>query len=181
MGQLSGVIVENGDRMTESNSSREALHELYNQRILALAADIPRIGKLAQPQASATAVSKLCGSRVSVDVIVSEGKVVDFAQQLHACALGRASASIVAHNIIDANINELHAVASAMRKMLREDAPAPAEVLPQEWKDRWRDLEILEPVRAFKARHASTLLVFDAVEDCLYQIENANNETRAEA
>lgn len=167
--------------MTESGSNQEALHELYNQRILALAADIPHIGKLDQPQASATAVSKLCGSRVSVDVIVSEGKVVDFAQQLHACALGRASASIVAHNIIDASADEFHAVAGAMRKMLREDAPAPAEVLPQEWKERWRDLEILEPVRAFKARHASTLLIFDAVEDCIYQIESANNKTRAEA
>ena len=172
---------ESESRMTDSKTNKEMLHELYNQRILALAADIPRIGKLDQPQATATAVSKLCGSRVSVDVTMNEGKVTNFAQQLHACALGRASASIVAHNIIDADADEFHAVADAMRKMLREDAPAPAEVLPKEWKERWRDLEILEPVRAFKARHASTLLVFDAVEDCLYQIENADNKTRAEA
>ena len=168
-------------KVTESKTNREALHELYNQRILALAADIPRIGKLPQPQASATAISKLCGSRVSVDVVMDEGRFADFAQQPHACALGRASASITAHNIIGASADEFHAVAAAMRKMLREDAPPPAEVLPPEWRERWRDLEILEPVRAFKARHASTLLVFDAVEDCLYQIENANNKTCANA
>ena len=161
-----------------SGSNREALNELYNQRILALAADIPRIGRLEHPQASAKAVSKLCGSRVQVDLEMENGKVSDFAHQLHACALGRASASVMARNIIGAGSDELHAVADAMRKMLREDAPAPSQSLPEEWRERWRDLEILEPVRAFKARHASTLLVFDAVEDCLCQIESSHDKKK---
>ena len=151
--------------------NKEALNELYNQRILALAADIPRIGRLEKAQASATAVSRLCGSRVRVELAMQDGKVSDFAHQPHACALGRASSSVMARNVIGASAAELHAVAAAMRRMLREDGPPPAECLPAAWGEHWRDLEILQPVRAFKARHASTLLTFDAVEDCLRQIK----------
>lgn len=155
----------------EVTRGQEALHSLYNQRILALAADIPRRGRLEHPQASATAVSKLCGSRVRVDVSLADGRVSDFAHELHACALGSASTSVMARNIIGAGAGELRAVSAAMRGMLREGAPPPSEVLPAQWRERWRDLEILQPVRAFKSRHASTLLVFDAVEECLEKIE----------
>ena len=161
-------------------SDREALNELYNRRILALAAEIPRIGRLAQAQASATAVSRLCGSRVRVDLAMRDGRVSDFAHQPHACALGRASASVMARNAVGATAAELHAVAAAMRRMLREDGPPPSECLPAPWRERWRDLEILQPVRAFKARHASTLLAFDAVEDCLRQIGEGAPPAEAE-
>lgn len=164
--------------MVEPSRNRETLNDLYNQRILSLAADIPCIGRLARAQASATAVSKLCGSRVQVDMVMKDGKVSDFAHQLHACALGRASSSVMARNIIGASANELRAVAVAMRHMLREDGPPPSQCLPQAWRDHWKDLEILQPVRAFKARHASTLLTFDAVEDCLQQIEIADKATK---
>ena len=158
-------------------SSKETLNELYNQRILALAADIPRIGRLDGAQASATAVSKLCGSRVRVDLSMRAGKVSGFAHQPHACALGRASASVMARNAIGATAPELRAVGAAMRRMLREDGPPPPKCLPAPWGRRWRDLEILQPVRAFKARHASTLLAFDAVEDCLGQIEAGERQS----
>lgn len=161
------------DSVVEATGDRETLNELYNRRILALAADIPRIGRLERAQASATAISKLCGSRVQVDLSMKDGKVIDFAHQLHACALGRASSSVMARNIIGASAAELHAVSAAMRHMLRKDGLPPSQCLPEAWRERWKDLEILQPVRAFKARHASTLLTFDAVEDCLEQIESA--------
>ena len=165
-----------------ATGNREALNELYNRRILALAADIPRIGSLEAAQARATAVSRLCGSRVRVELAMRDGRVSEFAHQPHACALGRASSSVMARNVIGASADELRAVGAAMRRMLREDAPPPSESLPAAWGERWRDLEILQPVRAFKARHASTLLTFDAVEDCLKQIEQGDSPpTAAEA
>ena len=138
------------------------LDSVYNSRILQLAADIPRLGRLEKPQASATAHSQLCGSTITVDLALSEGKVCDFAQEVRACALGQASASIVARNIIDASPRELRALRETMRKMLKENGPPP--------EGKWADLAVLEPVRDYKARHASTLLVFDAVVDALGKI-----------
>ena len=138
---------------------------VYNKRILELAADIPRLGRLAHPQASATAHSKLCGSTITVDLSLDEGKVSDFAQELKACALGQASASILARHILGATPEELRAAREAMRKMLKENGPPPS--------GRWADLAILEPVRNYKARHGSTLLPFDAVVGALDEIEGA--------
>jgi NifU-like protein involved in Fe-S cluster formation len=138
------------------------LDSVYNSRILQLAADIPRLGRLEKPQASATAHSRLCGSTITVDLALSEGKVSDFAQELRACALGQASASIVARNIIGASPQELRDLRERMRKMLKESGPPP--------EGKWTDLAVLEPVRDYKARHASTLLVFDAVVDALGKI-----------
>jgi NifU-like protein involved in Fe-S cluster formation len=139
------------------------LDEVYNRRILELAGDIPRIGRLAQPDASATAHSKLCGSTVTVDVAMKEGKVIDFAHEVRACALGQASSSIMARNVIGATAEELREVRSEMRKMLKENGKPP--------EGKWGDLGILEPVRNYHARHASTLLTFDAVVDAVNQIE----------
>ncbi len=141
----------------------QMLDSVYNRRILELAADIPRLGRLARPDASATAYSKLCGSKITVDIKVEDGRVVDYAQELKACALGQASASIVARNIIGSTPQELRALRDAMRRMLKENGPPPS--------GRWADLAVLEPVRDYKARHASTLLAFDAVQDALDKIE----------
>ncbi len=138
------------------------LDSVYNRRILELAADIPRLGRLAQPDASATAYSKLCGSRITVDLKVEDGRVVDYAQELKACALGQASASIVARNIVGCTPQELIALRETMRRMLKENGPPPS--------GRWADLSVLEPVRDYKARHASTLLAFDAVKEALDKI-----------
>lgn len=140
------------------------LNDIYNQRILELAADIPRLGRLAQPQASATAHSKLCGSTVTVDLNLSGGRVSDFAHEVKACALGQASSSIMARNIIGATPDELRAVRETVRRMLKESGAPPAD-------GRWSDLRVLEPVRDYKARHASTLLTFDAVCEALAKIE----------
>ncbi|MFY9629081.1 MAG: iron-sulfur cluster assembly scaffold protein [Methylocystis sp.] len=139
------------------------LDSVYNKRILELAADIPRLGRLQSPQASATAYSRLCGSTITIDLELKEGRVSDYAQELKACALGQASASIVARNILGATPQELRDVREQMRKMLKENGPPPG--------GKWADLAVLEPVRDYKARHASTLLPFDAVVDALGKIE----------
>jgi NifU-like protein involved in Fe-S cluster formation len=139
------------------------LNDIYNQKILSFAANIPRLGRLAHPQASATAHSKLCGSTVTVDLSMVGDKVSDFAHDVKACALGQASSSIMAHNVIGATAAELRAVREDMRAMLKTNGPPPS--------GKWKDLEILEPVRDYKARHASTLLTFDAVVDAIGMIE----------
>ncbi|MBX3491954.1 MAG: iron-sulfur cluster assembly scaffold protein [Parvibaculum sp.] len=140
------------------------LNEIYNKRILELAADIPFSERLSAPDASATAVSKLCGSKVTVDVkLDADGRVADYGADVKACALGQASSSIMARHVIGASAAELHEVGAAMRAMLKEGAAPPREIFGGKWKD----LEVLEPVRDYKARHASTLLVFDAVEEAV--------------
>ncbi|GDX37873.1 iron-sulfur cluster assembly scaffold protein [Methylocystaceae bacterium] len=139
------------------------IETIYNNRILALAADIPRIGRLSLPDATATAHSKLCGSTVIVDVILHDGRIADYAHELKACALGQASASILARHVIGASLDELRAGRDALRKMLKENAPPP--------KDRWEEIAVLEPVREYKVRHASTLLAFEAVVEAAEKAE----------
>jgi len=139
------------------------LDEIYNPRILELAANIPLGRRLAQPDASASAHSKLCGSTVSVDLNMEQDVVTGYGQTVKACLLGQAASSIMARNIIGASADELREVGAKMRDMLKQGGPPP--------NGKWSDLEVLEPVRDFKARHASTLLVFDAVEDAIAQIE----------
>lgn len=146
------------------------LNEIYNQRILELAADIPRLGRLATPHATATAHSKLCGSTVTVDLTVDGDVVTDFSHDVKACALGQASSSIMARQVVGSTADELRAVREAMRQMLKQGGEPPS--------GRWEDLRVLEPVRAFKARHASTLLTFDAVVSALDQIAG-QDATRA--
>jgi len=140
------------------------LNEVYNRRILELAAAIPRIGRLQQPDASATALSKLCGSTVTIDLKMDGDTVTDFAHEVKACALGQASSSIMARNIVGSNASELKALREGVRKMLKEYGAPPAN-------GKWVDIVVLEPVRGYKARHASTLLTFDAVVDAIGQIE----------
>jgi NifU-like protein involved in Fe-S cluster formation len=139
------------------------INEVYNQRILELAADIPRLGRLAGPHASATAHSKLCGSTVTVDLAMQGDTVTDFAHEVKACALGQASSSIMARKVVGATAEELRAVRESMRRMLKENGSPPT--------GKWADLAVLEPVRDYKARHASTMLTFDAVVSAIDQIE----------
>lgn len=139
------------------------LNDVYNRRILELAADIPRGGRLPHPDASATAHSKLCGSTVTIDLTMDGDTVTDFAHDVRACALGQASSSIMARNVVGATADELKSVREQMYKMLKENGPVPG--------GKWADLAVLEPVRDYKARHASTLLTFDAVVDAIGQLE----------
>ena len=133
---------------------RLMINDVYNTRILELAADIPRLRRLDHPQASATAHSKLCGSTITVDLCVTDGRVSDFGHDVKACALGQASSSTA---------EELRGVREAVRAMLKDGAAPP--------QGKWADVAVLEPVRDYKARHASTLLTFDAVVKALDEIE----------
>jgi NifU-like protein involved in Fe-S cluster formation len=141
------------------------LTDIYNQKILDLAGNIPRLGRLAAPDATAKAHSKLCGSTITVDLVMNEGKVVDFAHDVKACALSQAAASIMARNVIGSTGSELRALRDQVRAMLKNNGPAPG--------GKWAEIAVLEPVRDFKARHASTLLAFEATLDCVNQIETA--------
>jgi len=137
--------------------------EIYSQQLLELAAATPRTQRLSSPQVTAKAHSKLCGSRVEVDLVMDGDTVTDYGQTVRACLLGQTSASIMGREIVGSTAAELRKVGAAMRKMLKEGGPPPT--------GRWQDLALLEVVRDYKARQPSTLLVFDAVEDALSQIE----------
>jgi NifU-like protein involved in Fe-S cluster formation len=135
------------------------LSEIYNNRILELAANIAGAKRLADADATATAHSKLCGSTVTVDLKMDGDRVAAFGQTVKACLLGQAAAAVMGRNIVGTGAEELRGIAESMRKMLKQGGPPPD--------GRWADLAVLEPVKDYKARHASTLLVFDAVERAL--------------
>jgi NifU-like protein involved in Fe-S cluster formation len=147
------------------------IDDIYNRRVLELAADIPRLGRLSAPDATAKAHSRLCGSTVIVDLVVKGGRVVDFAHDVKACALGQASSSLMARHVIGSSAEELLALRDTMTEMLKANGPPP--------EGKWADFAVLEPVRGYRARHASTLLTFDAVADALGQI--AARQESAEA
>ncbi len=139
------------------------LDEIYNTRILELAGAISHNERLSDPDGTATGHSKLCGSTVTVDVKLDDGRVSAFGQSVKACLLGQASASVMAREIVGSTPEELRRIGREMRAMLKEGGHPPS--------GRWADLAVLEPVRNYKARQASTLLVFDAVEKALDDAE----------
>jgi NifU-like protein involved in Fe-S cluster formation len=130
------------------------IDDLYSAKILRLVANIPRAGRLAAPDATAEKISKLCGSKITVDLSLTDGRVSDFAQDVKACALGQASAAVLGANIIGADLNEIEGARDALYAMLKANGPAPA--------GRFSELGVLEPVKDYPARHASTLLAFEA-------------------
>jgi NifU-like protein involved in Fe-S cluster formation len=139
------------------------LNDIYSRRILELAANIPHLGRLPEPDASATAHSKLCGSTVTVDLKLDGNVVTAFAHDVKACALGQASSAIMGQHVIGSTIDELREVREAASRLLKANGEVPS--------GKWEDLKVLEPLRDYKARHASILLTFDAVVDALNQIE----------
>ncbi|MEL6298344.1 MAG: iron-sulfur cluster assembly scaffold protein [Pseudomonadota bacterium] len=149
------------------------LNDIYNTRIMELAAEIPQTVRLASPDATATAHSKLCGSTVTVDLKVDGDTITDYGQTVKACLLGQSSASVVGREIVGTKRGELEAVARDMRAMLKEGGEGP--------NGRWSDLRVLEPVRDYRARHASTLLVFDAILKALAELDHANAPDAAAA
>ncbi|MBB4301693.1 NifU-like protein involved in Fe-S cluster formation [Rhodobium orientis] len=147
------------------------LDSVYNEKILEFAGNIPSLGRLENPDASATAHSRLCGSTVTVDIRMKDGAVSDFAHDVKACALGQASSSIMARHVIGATGDELRQVRDEMRAMLKENGPPPS--------GKWADLAYLEPVRDYRARHTSTMLTFNAVVDAVEQIEAAEQAAKS--
>ena len=135
------------------------IDDLYSAQLLKLAANLPRAGRLAAPHASVEKVSKLCGSRVLVDVVLEHGRVADFAQEVKACALGQAAASVLGQHVIGASVEELELARDQFRAMLKEGAAAP--------EGRFSDLAMLAPVKDYPPRHASTLLAFEAAAEAV--------------
>ena len=133
------------------------IDDLYSARILKLAANMPRAGRLAAPDASAEKVSKLCGSKVIVDLTLEHGRVVDFAQDVKACALGQAAAAVLGENVIGAGVDEIESARDQLAAMLKAGASPP--------EGRFVDLKVLQPVKDYPARHASTLLAFEAAAE----------------
>lgn len=147
------------------------LDDIYNKRILALAANIPLLERLPEPDATARAHSKLCGSTVTVDLTMDGDVVTGFGHEVKACALGQASSSIMARHVVGSTAQELREVRAQARAILKENGEPPT--------GKWADLEVLVPVRDYKARHASTMLTFDAVVEAIEQIEAKRREAAA--
>ncbi|HEY9010541.1 MAG TPA: iron-sulfur cluster assembly scaffold protein [Devosia sp.] len=139
------------------------LSDLYSDRILEIAGNQPIPGRLADPDASARKVSRICGSTIEVDVKVRDGVIVGYGHEISACALGQTSAAIVATHIVGTPAEEFREVRRQMTEMLKADGRPPT--------GKWEDLKYLEPVREYRPRHASTLLVFDAVAEALDKAE----------
>lgn len=140
------------------------LNDVYSNRLLEAAGNISRTGRLAAPDASATKTSRVCGSEMTVDLVLDKGFVTDFALVPKACALGQAAASLVARHIVGATADELRVLREQMLAMLKEKGAAPVG-------ERWAELTLLAPICDYPTRHASTMLVFEAIIECLDQIE----------
>jgi NifU-like protein involved in Fe-S cluster formation len=124
---------------------------------------MPHAGRLAAPDASAEKVSKLCGSKITVDVVVKDGKVADFAQDVKACALGQAAAAVLGEHVIGASLSEIEVARDALRAMLKADGPPP--------QGRFSELSVLEQVKDYPARHTSTMLAFEAAVEAVRTAE----------
>jgi len=140
-------------------SAETDMIKLYSGRILALAADMPRTERLVDPTATAKRRAPLCGSTVTVDVQVVDGVVTDYGQDVKACALGQATAAIVGANVVGLTMGEIQAGRDALYAMLKSDGPVPQAP--------FSDLEVLQPAKDYKNRHASIMLAFDATLEAL--------------
>ena len=141
------------------------LIKLYSGRILALAADMPRAERLADPHATVKKRSPLCGSTITVDVILQNGKISEYGQDVKACALGQAAASVVGAHVVGLSRAEIETARDALKDMLKNDGPAPAAP--------FEELEVLRPARDYKNRHASIMLALDATLEAIDQAEQS--------
>ena len=144
-------------------SSENELIKLYSSRILALATELPAPSQLEAPDATVKKRSPLCGSAVTVDIAIEDGKIVDFAQDVKACALGQAAASVVGKAVLGRSLNELLATRDALHTMLKSDGPAPQAPFDE--------MEVLRPAKDFKNRHASIMLSIEAVTEAMQKAD----------
>ena len=147
-------------------SGETDLIKLYSGRILQLAADIPHLGRLDAPDATVKRRSPLCGSTVTVDVKVADGRITDFGQDVKACALGQAAASVVGSAIIGASRQQVETARDQLKAMLKQDGPAPEPP--------FHGLEVLIPAREYKNRHASILLALEATAEAMEKAEQSH-------
>lgn len=146
------------------------LIKLYSGRILELAADIPHLGRLPAPQGTARKRSPLCGSTVTVDLVLKEGRVADFAQDVKACALGQAAAAVVGGAVIGRTRAEVEAARDALRAMLKDGGPVPPAPFD--------GFEVLQPAREYRNRHASILLSIEATAEAIAAAEAGDQATQ---
>lgn len=139
------------------------MDDIYNQKILEFAGNITRAGVIVDADATSEKHSKLCGSKVRVHLKLDGGVVTDFSHEVRACALGQASSAIMALHVVGATAEQLRQARLDMLAMLKEGGEGPS--------GRFEDMRYLKPVKDYKARHASTMLTFDAVVDAIDQIE----------
>jgi len=142
------------------------IDDLYSREILRRTTQLMHVGHLDHPQASADRVAKLCGSTIHVELNLDGDTVSDFAQKVQACALGQAAAAIISQHIVGATVTEVLAARNAMRAMLKGE--------PYAFPERFDDLKILDSVRDYPARHASTLLALEAISDAISQLQHGN-------
>ncbi len=145
------------------------LSDLYSEKILDLAGNAPQPGRLADADASARKVSRVCGSMIEVDIRIENGVIVGYGHEVSACALGQTSAAVVAREVVGTPVAEFIGLRQTMHDMLKAGGPPPA--------GKWADLRYLEPVRDYPNRHISTLLVFDAVAAALEKAESSQSVT----
>ncbi len=138
------------------------LSDLYSREIIKIAGRLAPENRLKSPDASARRASRICGSVVEVDIKMRDGKVAEYGQEVNACALGQTSASIMAEHIVGSTPEELRVLRHQVEAMLKENGPPPT--------GKWADIKYLEPVRDFPPRHASVMLVFNAVVEALDKI-----------
>ena len=148
-------------------STDSDLIKLYSSRILALAADMPRTDRLAHPSATARKRAPLCGSTVTVDVVVEDGVVHDYGQDVKACALGQAAAAVVGAQVVGLTEAQIRKGRDELEAMLKSGGPVPAAPFD--------GLSVLEPAREYRNRHASILLAFEATLDALAQVRAAQS------
>jgi len=172
-GGIGAVFIGHGGEAVAGYLTEAMIDDLYNQQILGAAAGISRVGRLTAPQGSATKESRLCGSQITVDVEMSDNVVSDYAQEIKACVLGQAAASLLAERVIGCNRQELAAAREALRAMLKEGAEGPDGT--------WHPLRMLAAARAYPMRHGSILLAFDATLAALDTIKVIPGQRGAQA
>lgn len=147
-------------------SAETDLVKLYSDRILALATDIPHLVRLDTPDATVKRRAPLCGSTVTVDIALRDGKIYQFGQDVKACALGQAAASIVGRAVIGTTREQIVAGRDGLKAMLKEDGPTPPAPFD--------GLEVLRPAKDYKNRHASILLTLDALSEAMDQVSQSD-------
>ncbi|MDE1158682.1 MAG: iron-sulfur cluster assembly scaffold protein [Neorhizobium sp.] len=139
------------------------MDDIYNSKILEFAGNITRAGVLSDADAVSEKHSRLCGSKIRIFLKMDHGTVTDFSHEVKACALGQASSSVMARHVVGATADELRQARADMLAMLKDGGEGPS--------GRFEEMRYLKPVKDYKARHASTMLTFDAVVDAIEQIE----------
>ncbi len=145
------------------------MEDIYQDRLLDLAADIPMAEPLEDADARASASSPTCGSHISVEVKVEGNRLVAYAQDVDACALGSASASIFARAAVGRPLDEIRSVRDMVFNMLSEDGPAPTGV--------WSDFALLRPARVLGNRHRSMMLCLDATVEALGRVSSGSADS----